>query len=333
MKLAVGIIGLGVGEAHIKGYESYRGCEVVALCDRLKEKRAAAKKKYPGMRITENANDILDDPAIDVVSIASYDNDHYAQVMRALAHNKHVFVEKPLCLREKEARAIRKLHRSKGRLKISSNLILRKSPRFGRLKEMIQNGTMGELFHIEGDYNYGRFEKITEGWRGKMGFYSVVYGGGVHIVDLMLWLTGGTVEEVSAYANRIASRKTPFRYNDMVTCILKFKSGMTGKMSVNFACVFPHFHNLSVYGTKATFVNGKECGLLFTSRDSSAKPKKITDPYPGIHKGDLIYSFVNSIMNGAKSEVSGKDIFQAMSVCFAIEKATHTQGPVKVRYL
>lgn len=333
MKVKAGIIGLGVGEAHIKGYRDHPACGAVTLCDFSDDKLAIAHRRHPGIKITNDADEILKDPEINIVSIASYDNYHYEQIVKAIANDKHIFVEKPLCLYEEEAVHIRKLLNEKPHLKISSNLILRKSPRFALLKEMIRSGQMGELYYVEGDYNYGRFHKITEGWRGEMDFYSVVYGGGVHIVDLLLWLTSDRVLEVAAYGNDISSRGTEFKYNDMVVSILKFKSGIVGKVSANFASVSPHFHGLSIYGTKATFVNGLRHGSLFKSRDPSVNSEKMTTPYPGVEKGALIGSFIDSIINGSECEVSKEDVFNAMSVCYAIEKATKERGPVAVKYI
>lgn len=332
-RLRAGVIGLGVGEQHIAGYQSHPHCEVVALCDFSDEKLAMAKAKYPGIRLTRQAGEVLQDPEIDVVSIASYDNYHYEQIVQAINNDKHVFAEKPLCLYESEATDIRRLLQEKPHLKMSSNLILRMSPRFRWLKQMIADGDMGQLFYVEGDYDYGRVHKITDGWRGKIDFYSVVYGGGVHIIDLLLWLTGDQVIEVAAYGNNLATRGTSFRYNDIVVSILKFQSGMVGKVTANFGGVSPHFHALSIYGTKATFVNGLEYGTLFESRDPAQGGRKITAPYPGTQKGDLIYSFVDSILNRSQAEVTLEDIFKTMSVCFAIEKATHQSDSVVVRYI
>ena len=153
------------------------------------------------------------------------------------------------------------------------------------------------------------------------------------MVDLMLWLTGDDVVEVAACGNNISSRGSGFRYNDMVVSILKFRSGMVGKMAVNFGCVSPHFHALQIYGTEATFVNGLEYGRLFESRDPAQAARKITASYPGVHKGDLVHSFVDSILKGTEAEVSVEDVFRAMSVCFAIEKAMNQSGSVMVRYI
>jgi predicted dehydrogenase len=107
---------------------------------------------------------------------------------------------------------------------------------------------------------------------------------------------------------------------------------MVGKATANFGCVYPHFHNLTLYGTKATFVNDPQHACLYTSRSSADAPEIIRDPYPGTHKGDLIYSFVTSIVDSIPAEVSAADVFSAMSVCFAIEKAVQTGTTVTVQY-
>lgn len=332
-KLKVGIIGLGVGEQHIAGYQKHPACQVVSICDFSKEKINLARKKYPHFQISNNADCLLEDPNIDIVSIASYDNYHYAQIKKAIDNNKHIFVEKPLCLYEKEALNIRALLKKRPTVRLSSNLILRRSPRFRYLKKLIKNGKLGSLYYVEGDYNYGRINKIIDGWRGKIDFYSVVYGGGVHIIDLLHWLTDDDVIEVISYGNNIASGNSGFRYNDMVVSILKFKSGIVGKIAVNFGCVFPHFHNLSIYGTKATFINGLKEGLLFESRNPVTTPKVIKAAYPGVHKGDLIYSFVDSILYGTQPEITEEEVFRAMSVCFAIEKSLSLGNSVRVKYI
>lgn len=331
-RLRAGVIGLGVGESHIAGYQSHPDCEVVALCDFSGEKLKAVGEKYPGLRLTGQVDELLNAPDIDVVSIASYDNYHYEQMVQAINNGKHVFVEKPLCLYRSEACEIRRLLREKPDLKMSSNMVLRAAPRFRQLRQMIAGGELGQLYYVEGDYNYGRIHKITEGWRGKIEFYSVVYGGGVHMIDLLQWLSGDKVVEVAAWGNNISTRGK-FNYNDMVVSILKFQSGMVGKMAANFSCVSPHFHNLSIYGTKATFINGQESGILMESRDPSHPGRKITTPYKVADKGALIHSFVDSILNRTQPLVTADDVFATMSVCFAIEEATHQSGSVVVEYI
>jgi len=333
MNLKVGIIGLGVGEKHLAAYKAHPECEVVALCDFSEEKMAMSREKYPGIMFTNEADRLLENPDINLISIASYDNYHYDQCVKAIENGKHIFVEKPLCLYTEEAVHLRQLLKENTDLKMSSNLVLRTIPRFRKLKKMVQNGELGELFYVEGDYNYGRLHKITEGWRGKLDFYSVFYGGGVHIIDLLLWLTGDRIIEVSACGNQIASRSSGFQYNDMVVSLLKFQSGMIGKVSSNFGCVLPHFHSLQIYGTNATFINSKEHGRLVDSREHNEPEKQITEVYPGADQGTVISSFVNSILGRTEPMVTAENIFEVMSVCFAIEKASHQSRSVMVEYI
>lgn len=330
MKLKVGIIGLGVGEAHLEAYLSHPSCEVVSLCDFSEEKLSQVRQKYPHYIYTANAADILDHPDINVVSIASYDNFHFEQIQRALDRHKHVFVEKPICLYREQAEKICAQLKKNPHLKISSNLILRKCPRFQRLRKMIQGGEMGDIYYMEGDYLYGRIHKITGGWRGKLDYYSIVYGGAVHIVDLFHWMTGKKVVEVAAYGNRIASKESSFKYNDFTVCLLKFSNGTIGKITANFGCVHPHFHGVTVYGTKSTFTNGLEYGNLFMTRDPQVPPQRINEDYPGVHKGDLIHNFIDSILNDTSPAVSTEDIFNTMSVCFAIEESSLMSKAVSV---
>ena len=119
----------------------------------------------PRIVVVEDAAIVVDDPSIDIVSIASFDDAHAAQVMRALDRGKHVFVEKPLCLTVEEFRAMEGRLTDNPKLRLSSNLILRASPRFIDLRQRIGEGGFGRLFNIEADYLYGRLEKLTAGWR------------------------------------------------------------------------------------------------------------------------------------------------------------------------
>lgn len=331
-KLKVGIIGLGIGEKHIKAYNRHSACEVVALCDFSKEKKQMAKKKYPDIFFLSDANKLLECQDIDIVSIASYDNYHYEQVCKAIHSGKHVFVEKPLCLFDYEAKEIRKVVKQNN-IKLSSNLNLRTTPRFLRLKDMIEKGELGEVFYVESDYNSGRLYKVTEGWRGDQEYHSVVYSSAVHVVDLLYWILDDLPIEVYAFGNKIATKDTKFRFNDFVVGLLRFKNNIIGKVTANVGCVHPHFHNLKIYGTDSTFINRFEEGILIKSRDKIDIPMEIHESYPGKQKDDIILSFVDSIIGGIKPMVSIDDVFNTMSICFAIEKSMNESRRIKIEYI
>jgi predicted dehydrogenase len=332
-RLRAGVIGLGVGQKHAEALAANADCELVAVCDHDPVRLAQVAPLFPGARAAANGDELLDAADIDLICIASNDDHHFAQTLRALERGKHVFVEKPFVLQEHEARAVREQLKRAGKSRLSSNLILRRSPRFLDLRRRIDAGEFGRLYHLEADYNYGRLHKILSGWRGELEFYSAVHGGGVHVADLLMWLARDRIVEVSAVGNAIASEGSGFRNFDNVVATLRFAGGAVGKLGVNFGCVFPHFHPVTVYGTTATFVNARECGWLYTSREPQAVPQRLDTAYPGTHKGELIASFVDSILGRGAAEVSEQDVFDSMAVCFAIERSVHAGTAVKVEYV
>lgn len=332
MKLKAGIIGLGVGEQHIYGYQSHPDCEVAAICDTDPEKLADVSTRNPDLITTQDPQWILTHPDIDVVSIASYDNFHKEQIILGLEHNKHIFVEKPLCLFEEELESIHSALKSRPHLKLSSNLILRKTDRFIELKKRISEGKLGEVYHISGDYDYGRLHKITEGWRADIPYYSAVHGGGIHLIDLIFWITGKKPLYAYATGNKISTRESRFNHNDFIIAILEYEDGMIVKLTANLSSVTPHHHRLSVYGTIGTFEQTHlGAGYIF-SRNKEDDTELIQTPYPGARKGDMLPQFVKSILENTEPDVTSQEVFDAMSVSLAIEKSVESKNKEQIIY-
>lgn len=324
MTLRAAVIGMGVGERHVAGYDAHPGCRTVAVCDTDPARLAA----YDHLRTTTEAAELLTDPDIDVVSVASYDDAHFEQVRLALEHGKHVFAEKPLVLYADHAREIAGMLTERPELVLSTNVPLRRSPRFVRLRERIQAGELGRLFLLEGDYDYGRRHKLTDGWRARIPYYSVFLGGGIHMVDLLLWLTGERVVEVlAAHGNRIATDGTGFEHPDLVTATMRTETGALMKVNANLGCVSPHFHAVRLYGTDGTFANGLPDGVLHHPGGVS---EPVDDPYPGVGKEVLIGSFLDAILTGQPAEVTARDVFGTLSVCMAVERALESGEAVPV---
>jgi predicted dehydrogenase len=332
-QLGVGVIGLGVGERHIGGYLKTGHCRVVALCDIDDTKLREVGARNPGPRLTTDPRDIFADPEIDVVSIASFDADHRDQVVAAIENGKHVFVEKPLCLTQDELDDIARTLARHAEIRLSSNLILRLAPRFIELRRRIRSGEVGRVYYMDGDYDYGRLHKITDGWRGKIASYSVVHGGAIHLIDLIIWLSGMRPDEVFAYGNKISTKGTGFRNLDLVAALLRFPDGTVAKIAANFGSVAPHHHRLSVFGTKATFEQSHIGAAYFGSRDPAAPAERLNDRYPGTAKGDMLQSFVAHILDRSPPDVTSDEVFDTMAVSLAIEKSVHGGVPEKVHYV
>ena len=328
-KYFIGIIGLGVGEAHLKKYLHMKNCKVLLIFDKNKKKLLKLSKKY-NVYFCNNENEILLNKRINLVSITSHDNYHYEQAKKAIQNNKHVFIEKPAFLNFGQCQKIEKLLKKK-KIGISSNLILRCSPRFKSLKKRIQNNFFGKLYYIEGDYNYGRLEKITDGWRSKIKNYSVTLGGGIHLIDLFLFLTNQKVREVSALGNKIVTKNSKMKFKDFVTSNLIFEDGMIGKVTSNFGCVYPHFHKLNIYGTKKTFENHFSCEKIFSERDKITY-KKIKSKYL-TGKGEMIEEFIKKLKSNKERKLMAQNMFNTLSICYAVEESIELNKKIKVRYL
>jgi predicted dehydrogenase len=274
---------------------------------------------------------ITEDPDIDVVSICSYDDAHAEQLLSAFRHGKHVMVEKPIVLHRREAEAVYRALTDSGR-KITSNLILRKTPRFRALKRMIEEGAFGDIFYVEGDYLHQILWKITEGWRGRMDFYCTFYGGGIHLVDLMRWLVGAEFTEAAAMANDVLTRGTSYKYPDFFAALLRFETGAVAKCATTLGPQRTKFHSLNVYGSKLTFVNDMPDAKLFAG-DRPEDERPMTVPYPAVEKGDLLPDFIDAIRTGRAPEVGARDIFRVMDVCFAVREAAESGHTVPISYL
>lgn len=336
------VVGLGVGEAHARAYAAHPRCELRLLFD-LNPRRARTLARALGAEVASSFKDVVEDSRVDVVSVASYDDCHAAEVLALLEAGKHVFVEKPLCRTPAEFRRIRRAWEKAGRPHLASNLVLRAAPLYRRILDPRKKQRLGEIYAFDGDYLYGRLHKITAGWRGRVADYSVMLGGGIHLVDLMLACFGETPVSVFATGNRIVTRGTRFRYPDFVAALFRFPSGRIGRITAHFGCVHPHQHVVRVFGTKATLLYDDAGPRLHLRRDPRRKTVLSKGPFRGARpltdaplpatKGDLIPGFVEKIVAGCDPAEDFEREAAVLAACFAADRSLRTGREVEVRAL
>ena len=284
------------------------------------------------MKTTKNYKEITKNKHIDLVIVASYDNFHFTHVIESINSNKHVFVEKPICLNIGEFQEITKSLKKKPRIKISSNFVLRTNKTFQFIKKKIDQNKFGKTYYFEGDYNYGRLNKITDGWRSKIPFYSVMHGGGIHLIDLILWMNKSRVIKVCSEGNNISTKKSNFKFNDLMTSILKFEDGTISKVTANFGSVCPHHHMFKVYGTKRTFIHNLKDNIIYKSRAINQKGNKIYFKDNYNNKGNVLKSFINNIIFNKKNIIDKQDVLNSMKISLAIQKSIKLKKWVEVKY-
>jgi len=329
--LGVAVVGLGVGEQHLLAYGRTPGCTVRAIFDRTTDRMAQVIGANGQLRAAADFDEILRADDVDIVSIATHDQDHYGQVVASLRAGKHVFVEKPLCRTFDELSDVESAWRRAGR-HLASNLVLRSAPLYRWLRDAIAAQELGEVYAVDGDYLYGRLGKITSGWRADVDDYSVMLGGAIHLVDLLLWLTRQRPASVTAVGNAIATRGTRFRYADFVSATFTFPSGLIARITANFGCVHRHQHVLRVFGTRATFVYDDRGARLSRERDGGAPPVDITHSSRPSSKGDLIPLFVGAIATAANRDADTQHEFDVIRACVSADRARACNAAVEIDY-
>ena len=233
---------------------------------------------------------VMSDGETDIISIATPDNQHALQVLYALESGKHVFCEKPLCYTRQELEDIISIWESQGEQQhVQQNLVLRGAPIYRWLGDAISQGKLGRIYSFDAEYVYGRLEKLKNGWRGTISDYSVLLGGGIHLVDLMLWLTGGEPHTVTSHGVKSAG----FDFPDHVCSTFLFENDLVGRITANFSAVHPHTHVLRVYGTEGTFILDDFGPRLYF--DSNEPVQRLNVPVLPPSKGCLIPGFISDI--------------------------------------
>ena len=95
--IGIAVVGYGYwGPNLVRNFWETPGAQLVSVCDLRTERLSGVQSRYPAVEITANFDDILRDPRIHAVAIATPVSSHFELAMRALQSGKHVFVEKPI---------------------------------------------------------------------------------------------------------------------------------------------------------------------------------------------------------------------------------------------
>ena len=155
----VGICGFGYwGPNLLRTFNQNRGFRVVAVAERLESGRVAAAAAIPQLRVFETAEELIDDPDIDAVAIATPVSTHFALARRALAGAKHVLVEKPMCTTSSEGEELLGLARSnRCTLMVDHTYVFHGA--VCKLAELKRSGSLGAISYYDSlRVNLGLFQ-------------------------------------------------------------------------------------------------------------------------------------------------------------------------------
>jgi len=162
----VAVIGCGYwGPNLIRNFRSLPDCNLVAICDTKQERLSHMRNMYPGTKVTSDYREVIEDPDIHAIAVATPVNSHYDLANEALLAGKHTFIEKPMALSSAECRELVELGENKNLTVMVGHTFVYSTPVM-KIKEIVDHGDIGELLYISSQrLNLGLFQKdINVAW-------------------------------------------------------------------------------------------------------------------------------------------------------------------------
>ena len=186
----VAVVGAGYwGPNLIRVFAALPECRLVAVCDSDPARLGPVSAKFPGTYTTTDLNELLADPQVEAVAIATPAATHYGIARACLEHDKHVLVEKPFVLHEAHGEELVRLAAERSRVLMVDHIFLY-NPIVVRLAELIRTGELGALRYI-------RTVRTSLGPR-LCEDANIVWDAQIHDLYILLHLVGALPERVVA---------------------------------------------------------------------------------------------------------------------------------------
>jgi scyllo-inositol 2-dehydrogenase (NADP+) len=247
--LRVGVIGYGLaGSAfHAPLISVTPGLSLAAIVTRDAERRAKARADYPSVKLLEAAEALFAEPQIDIAVIATPNSTHVPFARAALQAGKHVVIDKPAAPTSADVEGLMKLAQQHRRvLTIYQNR--RWDGDFLTVRQMVQQGLLGEVFSYESHFDRYRATPNKNAWREQESEAGgLLYDLGAHLIDQALQLFG-PAERVYAEVER---RRAGVTVDDVVFVGLTHKNGVRSHLhaTVLARILGPRFHVRGLLGT------------------------------------------------------------------------------------
>ena len=237
-KKAVAIVGLGYwGPNLARNFDDL--AEIRWLCDASPDALERFGARYAQARTTTDLDEVLADPELDAVVVATPAVTHYELAKRALEAGKHVLVEKPPAMNAVEAEDLVAASESSGRVLMPGFLLLY-HPAVQKVKELVASGELGDVFCVYSNrQNLGKIRTDE----------NALWSLGIHDLSVVLHLLDEEPSEAWAHGNAFL---TP-GIEDVVFCYLRFPSGRIAHMHLSW--LDPHkMRRITVVGREKMVV-------------------------------------------------------------------------------
>ena len=330
--IRVGVIGYGYwGPNLVRNFMSAPDSAVARVCDLRQERLSSLGKLYPALKTCSDATELINDPQIDAVIIATPVSSHFDLAMAALKAGKHVLVEKPLAAKSEQARklvdeaAARKLV-----LLVDHTFVYTDAVR--KIRELISSGQLGEIYYYDAvRVNLGLFQHDV----------NVIWDLAIHDLSVMDYVLPTKPISVSATGmSHVAGQPENVAY-----ITLFFASAQIAHVHVNW---------LTPVKVRHTLIGGSEKMILYDDLEPSEKlkvydkginvtPGRAEDVYKMLvsyRSGDMwaprldntealqteALHFIDCIENSRQPETDGTAGLRLVNMIEAAETSLHDRG-------
>ena len=269
------------------------------------------------MAIGSSLEDVLADPAIEAVVLATPHTRHRAQVEAVAAAGKHVYCEKPFALSKADAQAMLDAC-SRAGVTIAVGHHFRLMPSMTALRAEI--GALGTIMHAEGHYSHDWLAaQPADSWRAapEETRAGAMTGMGIHLLDCFRDLIG-PMRRVSALSKR---RALSLATGDTTAALIEFANGATGTLATTLKT--PFAWRLAVYGENAWAESTSETRLVIRRADGEPE---VRDFPVANHLGDNLEAFAAAALGRCAFPIDPAGILQTVSALDAVFRSVEADG-------
>jgi predicted dehydrogenase len=247
----IGVIGYGYwGPNLVRNMFEVPDTQVIAVSDMRQERLEQVKLRYPSVEVTTDFNDLLNNPKIDAVAIATPVHTHYELALKALQCGKHVMVEKPMTSTSEEAlQLIDEADRRKLTLLVDHTFVYTGAVR--KIKAIVDSGNIGDILYYDSTrINLGLFQRDVD----------VIWDLAVHDLAIMDYILPVSPCAVAATGiNHVFGGTENLAYITMF-----FEGNLIGHVNVNW---------LSPVKVRRTLLGGSKQMIVYDDMEPSEKVK------------------------------------------------------------
>jgi predicted dehydrogenase len=274
----IGIVGYGYwGPNLVRNFAETPGANVAAVSDLDTAKLAVVQRRYPAVKTTTDFRDLLNDPAIDAIAIATPVNTHFELALAALRAGKHVWLEKPMTETSKQAQQlIDEAHQRNRVLLVDHTFIY--TGAVTKMGAIIKSGDLGRIYYYDSiRVNLGLFQRDV----------SVISDLAVHDFSILDYLLGEHPVAVSASG----TNHFPGTPENLAYVTLFYESGTIAHANVSW---------LAPVKVRQILVGGSKKMITYDDLEPSEKikvydkgvsftddPQKIQEMRVGYRTGDM----------------------------------------------